>query len=246
LQILTDLNGKNYEQLEKSLKRRMARYQLTTYLIKPGTPKKVKYDIFSRINTSGLVLTRQEIRHALNQGKPTNYLKRLSEDERFKTIVNISDRRMQDQELILRYLAFSMTAYTEYKPPFSSFLDNAIEKLDKHEELEKLEQNLWRALKTCQKLFGKHLFSQSLATRAKTPKLNKALFEIWTVQIGKLSEREIEQLLSAKEDLIKDFKSHLRDKTFYQSIYASTSTKSAVTMRFKTIEDLLNKHARLL
>ncbi len=242
LQILTDLNGKNYDKLEKSLKRRMARYQLTTYLIKPGTPKKVKYDIFSRINTGGLVLTRQEIRHALNQGKPTQYLKRLSEDERFKSLVNTSDKRMQDQELILRYLAFSMTSYTEYKPPFSSFLDNAMEKLNQHDDLEKLEQNLWRALKTCKELFGKHIFSQSLATRTKI-KLNKALFEIWTVQIGKLSDSEIEQLLSAKEDLIKEFKPLLRNKAFHQSIYASTANKNAVTMRFKTIEELIKKYA---
>ncbi len=245
LQILTDLNGKSYEQLDKFFKRRMARYQLTTHLIKPGTPKKVKYDIFSRINTGGLVLTRQEIRHALNQGKTTDYLKALSENKKFKSKVNINDKRMQAQELVLRYLAFSMIHYTEYKPPFSSFLDTAIEKLHHSQELEQLELTLWRALDICQELFGKHIFSQSVAIR-KLPKLNRPLFEIWTVLIGKLTKTEIEQLLTTKQDLIKDFKSSLRNKAFSQSISASTATKTAVHIRFKTIEDLINKHARPL
>ncbi len=242
LQVLADLNGKKYDQLDKYFKRKMARYQLTTYLIKPGTPQKVKYDIFSRINTGGLVLTHQEIRHALNQGKPINYLKRLSQDERFKTIVNVNDKRMQDQELILRYLAFSMIDYTEYKAPFHSFLDTAIDKVEQSEVLEQLEQNFWRALTTCHELFGKHIFSQSIARRTK-PKINGTLFEIWTVHIGKLNVQEIERLLSAKEDFIKDFKKILQhDKAFSKSITTSTATKTAVTTRFKTIENLLRTY----
>jgi len=185
----------------------------------------------------------QEIRNALNQGKPSNYLKKLSEDEHFKKVISIQDKRMADHELILRYLAFSNTPYTEYKPPFTSFLDQAMEKLDKLEDakLKELEQNLWKSLQTCQELFGKHIFSVSLVTRGKNPKLNRALFEVWTVLIGKLTSRDIDRLQSAKVDLIKGFKSCLKDKAFYQSIFASTASKISVTTRFKTIESLLEE-----
>ena len=44
----------------------------------PGTPTLAKYTIFSRVNTGGLQLTPQEIRHALNQGKSTVLLAKLA------------------------------------------------------------------------------------------------------------------------------------------------------------------------
>lgn len=242
LLVLKALNYKGYDDLETYLKRRMARYQVTTYLIKSGTPKRVKYDIFRRINTGGLILTKQEIRNTLNQGKPSHYLKELSEDEHFKKVMNIPSKRMADHELILRYLAFSNTSYTQYKPPFSSFLDEAMEKLDelKDTELKQLEQNLWQALQICEKLFGKHIFSPSLATGNK-PKLNRALFEVWTVLIGKLNRDDTDRLLLAKEDLVRKFKFFLKDEKFYQSIYSSTASKISVTKRFETIESLLKE-----
>jgi len=241
LSILTDLEDKNYEQLSPILKRKIARYQVTTYLIKPGTPKKVKYEIFNRINTGGLVLTKQEIRHVLNQGKPANYLKELVEDNRFKAILDVTDQRMQARELILRYLAFSNTPYTEYEPPFPSFLDKAMEQLARLEDkkLDQLKKNLWQALETCQKLFEQHIFSRSILTGKR--KLNGALFEVWTVLIGQLNEQKIKRLVSEKDRLITQFKSLMQDKEFTKSISGSISSKRSVTMRFKTIESMIKE-----
>jgi len=241
LSILTDLEDKNYEQLSPILKRKMARYQVTTYLIKPGTPKKVKYEIFNRINTGGLVLTKQEIRHVLNQGKPANYLKELVEDNRFKAILDVTDQRMQARELILRYLAFSNTPYTEYEPHFSSFLDKAMEQLYQIEDkkLVQLKKNLWHALETCQKLFEPHIFSRSILTGKR--QVNGALFEVWTVLIGQLNEQKIKRLVSEKDRLITQFKSLMQDKEFTKSISGSISSKRSVTMRFKTIESMIKE-----
>lgn len=241
LSILTNLEDKNYEQLSSILKRKLDRYQVSTYLIKPGTPKHVKYEIFYRINTGGLVLTRQEIRNALNQGKSADYLKAIAEDIRFKDIITLDDKRMGARGLILRYLAFSNTTYTEYQhDDLPSFLDKAMEKLDTLEDqkLEQLKQNLWQALTTCQKLFGEHIFSRSILS-GNRKKLNGALFEIWTVLIGRLNEQQIEHLILEKDRLITIFKSHLENKDFKNSI--SNSTKKSVIMRFETIETIIKE-----
>jgi hypothetical protein len=238
LTLLKELNGKKFDALEKNLQRRMQRYQITTYLIKPNTPKIVRYDIFRRINTGGLVLTPQEIRHALNQGKPAEYLKKLSEDERFKSVIRLSDKRMADRELILRFLAFSNQPYTEYQPPLNKFLDNAMEYLKKldQQRLDQLEQQLWTALETCEKLFRKNIFSKSIVGGKHI--LNTALFDGWTVLIGPLSDGEIHQLKLNKRDLIRDFKSCLKK----DCISTDKAGKDAVITRFQTIESLINKY----
>jgi hypothetical protein len=244
LEILTDLNGKTYDQLSHILKRKMARYQVTTYLIKPGTPKRVKYDIFRRINTGGLILTTQEIRHVLNQGESASYLNKLVKDSRFTDIIRLNDERMRARELILRYLAFSMTPYQEYKEPnFTSFLDDAMENLASLRSIhrKRFEKNLWKALQVCQELFGEHIFSKSILDG--NNRQNGALFEVWTVLIGQLNEHDIERLLLAKPRLIRKFKRLLRNNDdFLKSVSRSSWGTKLVRKRFETIEALIKKY----
>ena len=257
LQIYTTLNNKGYDDLAPDLKRAMARYQLTTYLIKPGTPKEVKYDIFRRINTGGLKLTRQEIRHTLNQGKkgkpgPSDYLKKLVEDDAFKNIVKMNDNRMQARELVLRYLAFSIFPYNDYpltkkdrKRNFTEFLDDAMEKLSSIDDntLEMYRLNLQSALKACYEIFGNHIFSKSI-TGKENNKKNPALFEVWTVLIARLSDNERENLLQKKEMVCSEFSDKLKnDDDFFSSISRSTLGATQIKKRFETVESIIRKYS---
>jgi hypothetical protein len=109
LSFLKDIEGKLFHELDKASQRALLRAQITVYIIRPGTPKKVTYILFERRNTGGLTLNPQEIRHALNQGVPAEYLKELVEIEPFRDLVKMTDGRMKNCELALRYVAFRMT-----------------------------------------------------------------------------------------------------------------------------------------
>ncbi len=107
LEFLTDLNGAGVDDMPRSYIRRMNETQVITYIINPGAPVNLKYNIFKRINTGGLELEPQEIRLALYQGFATEYLKTLANEKIFKeaTGYSVKTDRMLDREICFQTYA---------------------------------------------------------------------------------------------------------------------------------------------
>ncbi|MCK4763229.1 MAG: DUF262 domain-containing protein [Candidatus Aminicenantes bacterium] len=248
LEFLDDYKGLTFDKLPHNMQRRLKEFQITAYLIKPGTPEEVKYSIFYRINTGGLILSAQEIRHALNQGgHATAYLKEVAGTIAFKEIVNVSPKRMQDRELVLRHLAFRLHPYETYKPSMKSFLNETMKELNgiSRERLEELKKEFLSSLKVSEYLFDKHVFSKSLANPKKIKlSLNRALFEVLTVFLAEMSKEEKEKLLAQKEEFVAQFKMLLEDSTFDRSITSATADRLQVMNRFEKIKKLITKYKK--
>lgn len=122
LEYLKDYDQFRFEELPRDLQRRIEKTQVTLHIIQAGTPREVKFNIFKRINTGRLSLTPQEIRHALYPGPAAGLLAHLAKSEEFQaaTAGNVSPRRMTDQEMVLRFLAFRITGYQRYNSPDDS------------------------------------------------------------------------------------------------------------------------------
>lgn len=76
------------------------------------------FNIFKRINTGGLVLTPQEIRHALYQGPVTELIGKMVKEQAFKeaTRNSLKESRMADREYVTRFIAFTELDYRkDYK-----------------------------------------------------------------------------------------------------------------------------------
>ncbi len=250
LEILTEYNGKKikFDNLNRAMQRRLLETNVTTYQIQPGTPKQVKYHVFRRINTGGLGLNPMEIRHALNQGKAANFMKRLSENEALRNMLPLPDKRMEDRELYLRTIAFMFRPYSEYKKPLTSFLDTTMELLgdQSSQQLNQIELNIVGAIAIQKTLFDKHAFSRSFGEKDWRYKLNSALFETWVSLTSVLKKEEIKNLIANKAVLQKAYRLLLRDTIFAKSISSSTSDKSAVNVRFSHIEALINNYKKTI
>ncbi|WP_419768218.1 DUF262 domain-containing protein [Arcobacter sp.] len=131
LEFWGSLNGLNLndQKFPGKLFNNIMETELSFTVINPDTPEEVKRNIFKRINTGGMPLTSQEIRHALYQGKSTLLLEYLVENKYFINAVDfIDDSRMAGRELILRFLSFYIRDYVHYTKDSSmdSYLSNTM------------------------------------------------------------------------------------------------------------------------
>ncbi|MDC9728353.1 MAG: DUF262 domain-containing protein [Methyloprofundus sp.] len=250
LEFLTHLNGKSYNDLDRSLQRTIDDTQFMSYQIEAQTPKKVRYSIFNRINTGGLSLNAQEIRQALNQegngvekASGVKFLAAVVQEDIFKTVVGISNKRMAGQELVLRFIAFKIIDDNKYTI-MSEFLDLAMEEVDKktEEELLQLKVQLIDVLKFSEQVLGKeHKFSRSIADPQKNKLVNKSLFDVLMVCLDEIEDKTsfINKKDSFKEKLIVLLKDETSD--FFESITKGTSGKKAKDNRFKAIRHLIQE-----
>ena len=116
LQYLTYFEKLKHEELPRPMQRRISETQLIVNVIEPGTPPEVMFNIFLRINTGGMMLNGQEIRHALHGGPVREYLQRLAESQSFlkATDHSVKPTRMADRECVLRFLAFYLASPGQY------------------------------------------------------------------------------------------------------------------------------------
>jgi Protein of unknown function DUF262 len=244
LEFLSQLEGKNYDEIPRHFQRRILEAQVTVYLIEKGTPPEVKFNIFRRINTGGLPLTPQEIRHALYQGKATDLLKELSQLPEFleATTKSVPSQRMADREFVLRFLAFMLTPPENYKShEFDSFLSEAMQKLNTlpDSSIDVLREKFKISMSTSSKLFGKNAFRKTYCGHTIRLPLNKALFEAWSVNLAQLSDDERIDLESNKHKVTSSFIDLIEFYNFSSAITQGTGDPGRVKVRFKSIRLLI-------
>jgi len=243
LEYIQDNNGDSYDDLSRTYQRRIDECPVTLFLIQPGTPEAVKYSIFRRINTGGLTLNDQEIRNAMASANTRKYLEDLAQDEFFVKTMGDQSKRMVDQELVLRYLAFRFMNYEESKKNISTFLDEMIKKLEvaSTAELDEFKHSFKTAIRRCWELFGKDAFEKAAnGDNRRRRRKNSTLFEVWANALSKLSEAEMSTLLFEKINLKqRNAELMLNDNDFSKSITYSTQKKDHYRIRRDKVDQLI-------
>lgn len=269
LEFWTQYEGKTYNELPTYLQNRITETELTFTIVNPGTPDEVKRNIFKRINTGGLYLTRQEVRNALYAGKSTKLLKRLSETEEFlaATAQTVKPARMDDCELILRCLSF-MTRDARHYPSdgnMDAFLSDTMQIINAYPAFgtteikklvlrgnveigsihkrspEELEELFLTGMRRSLRLFGMHSFRRSYGNMKRSP-INKALFEMWGTRLALLQEEEF-RCIEERKTAFESAYHALLDDTAFQNLISRDSWKYAsVQKRFEKIDKIVDQY----
>jgi hypothetical protein len=245
LEFLTHLAGLGYDDFDRDLQRIIEETQIVTYIINPGTPDDVKFNIFKRINTGGLVLEAQEIRHALNQGDPARFIAELAEIEEFihATCNSIRSERMLDRDFANRFLAFYHFGYENYTPDLDTFMSKAMAAINKMTKADraKCKQDFTESMRLNYAVFGINAFRKIEAGQERRKPLNKALFDVFSVLFARLNKEEREKIIVVKEQVVDGLIDLIEnDQDFFASITSSTSDKGRVHIRFSKVEELIN------
>jgi hypothetical protein len=241
MEFLSDLDGLKYSELPRALQRRIEETNINAYLVNPSTPKNVKFNIFKRINTGGLVLEPQEIRNALYQGQATKFIQALSQTQNFITATDgsIKTDRMLDREFCLRYVAFTQLSLDEYNGNLDDFLNSAMDYLSKltENELSEIMLKFQKVMDICKTIFEKNTFRKISGDGRRRP-INKALFEGWSYIIINMQEEDINILVKKQNYVMDTFQKLCDDYIFQNALRASD--KTSINYRLKSIKMLVD------
>jgi hypothetical protein len=257
-----------FNQLPDFIKNRILETEFRFTIINPRTPEEVKRNIFKRINTGGMPLTSQEIRHALYQGKSTDLLSELVETTAFKeaTAESVDDSRMAARELILRFMAFSIRSYKDY--PKNSDMDtfisdtmrliNIMPELPKRElnkifknsptppirfcDIEILKQRFRKGMERAYKLFQRHTFRKSFGENRRSP-INKTLFEVWGNILADLDDDRFKCLMSNEKYFSEEYHKLLGEQNFVNSISRNSLNHYEVQSRYDSLTKIVDKYS---
>lgn len=269
LEFLKELEGKQMKDLPTKLYNRILEAEFSVTVINPGTPEEVKRNIFKRINTGGMPLSSQEIRNALYGGAVSELLQELAQQGVFKKATgnSVKDLRMEDKELLLRFLSFIIRPPHTYKKTQTidtwlsdtMIIYNSFPYLKSRDLIRRERESMVQisdvrvlskdeiidiflmAMRRARKMFGDHAFRKSYGKMRRRP-INKCLFETWGVLLGNMSDAVFTKLFAHRNQFMSDYSELLDDDKFIIAISRDSMRPSSVSLRYGKLESLINKY----
>ena len=135
-------NGLVFSSLPTRIQQHIRTRPLKVVTLNDKSDKIVRFDLFERLNTGGVSLSKQEIRDCVFQGPFAELLDRLSGTEDFRTVVRLTKKQMIDgtiEECVLRFFAF-LDRYQQFEHSVTDFLNDymqdATDEFDERREQE--------------------------------------------------------------------------------------------------------------
>jgi len=133
LKKLSQFNGKSFAGLPQSIQLLFINRPLRITTLNDKSDLKVRFDLFERLNSGGVILKPQEIRNCVYRGPFNDRLKELSKSPDFRKVVRLSSNDKSEvthDELVLRFFAF-LENYKQFDHSVDDFLTTYMDKGNK-------------------------------------------------------------------------------------------------------------------
>ncbi|MGH2507894.1 MAG: DUF262 domain-containing protein [Ktedonobacteraceae bacterium] len=181
LEVLTELNGVAFHDLNSKFQRQILTHIQRFVLITNESHPEVKFEVFERLNTNTVPLTPQELRNCVYRGPLLTLLKELVLDDVWLKVLRKGepDKRMRDEELLLRFFAFHIGGLEHYRTPQKHWLNEVAKQGRKYSDQKIGElRNVWSvALHNSLLWFSpEECFRSSIVAPPKA--INRAVFDL--------------------------------------------------------------------
>ncbi|HCH0556627.1 TPA: DUF262 domain-containing protein [Pseudomonas aeruginosa] len=243
LKILSDLNGKTYQDLVDKgdfaqLRTQFDNHTIRSALIRNWPDDDYLYEVFIRLNTGSARLSPQELRQAMKPGPFTSFLNaRSASSVPIQRILGLDgpDFRMRDVDLLLRTIAFTtrLSAYTGNLKPF---LDDTHDLLNANWDSEgKLIDDLVNRIEGGLEFLIDQFGDPRLVGRRWSDgyfegPVNRAVLDVQLASSLDPNVRRYAQ--EGKLDLVNEFIQVSEKQEFAQAISGTTKSIAAIRSRF--------------
>jgi hypothetical protein len=240
LEVIKELNGKKFKELDKSIQRDFNSYTIPLITILKDSEKDLRFEIFERLNTGSVMLNDQELRNCTYRGPYNNLVRKLAENSDLQFILDqpkLRDR-MLDVEFVLRFFAFWHRTHLNYKAPMKHFLNREMEEQEKLSEDEQASMTglFKKSVELTKSVFGKGAFRRFVVESADghwERKFNKGLYDVIMYGFTQFEKSQVIPLSdSIREELLWQMTSNTR---FIDAISGSgTDRKEKISLKFDT------------
>lgn len=230
LEALPEFNGKRFFELPSREQRRIRTHTLRCVVVTNESHSEIKFDIFERLNTSTMPLNAQELRNCVSRGALNNLLAELSFGDAWLAIRGrkMPDKRLADEEIVLRYFSFQLQGIDKYRTPLKHWLNDTARMGRRFSEVEidDLRRKWENALEVSLTWFEEKECFRRPGGRA----INRALFDLI---MDTATKTDVATGSKLRKEFHENFNEMLSDDEFLDLISRSVDHKKRTERRFK-------------
>ncbi|OUN77912.1 DUF262 domain-containing protein [Bacteroides sp. An51A] len=238
-----ECEGKSFSSIPFYLRSRIKSTNIVAYVINPGTPNAVKFNIFKRINKIGKQRNREELRNIFFQDSVSKRIAKLAESSEFLQATHkmISQKGMADRELVCRYFAFRLLLpFFGTTENMDDFLDKGMDALSSLFE-DDLERETARFKTTMQRCYTVLKDIAFINLNAAKKRVNKNLFDAFSYTISKLNDNEYQSLLQQVRQFKEKYMQLFEGKGFLCERELRKTSKEAIQKRFDMMSEFVKQ-----
>lgn len=238
LEELSELNGKKFSELDKSLQRTLKSCTLNSIILTKES-QELKYEIFARLNQGSIRLKPQELRNCIYRGTLNDMIEEIAKTNKYLNELFLEkNKRKNYQEYILRF--FALRNFNDYSSSMKKTMNNYMIKHQNADEQELKElRNLFNGtIDIIKQVFGKNAFCAY--DRQKHQFMKKFSGSVYDSIIIACSMFNNHDLMAHADEIRKQVNEvKMNNPTYQDYTYAATGSKSRVIGRILMIYNLI-------